>query len=259
VNYDTKVAETRGNYVTVTTMPVVMSVTSRRAVALLSAFALAILLTACGAKGVIQTTDESAEYKSARSLPPLKKPSEVVEETSVAQSVSSSTVSSDAVLTDEGEQRAILQAEVDAQGLITDKPIEVSEPSPELEPLPETLSASAVDVGDSKSQLEITGNFDRAWQYLAATLQKSEVTVFSRNNAAGRFAIGCSGVAEDRVVVEKKGGWSFFKRGKDQEAEYCSLKLSEKRGLTYVSVHDRNGIEVANQNSANLFARILNN
>ena len=256
MNYDTKVVEIGVVGVTVTTATrLVRYVKSRRVAPLLSLCALAIFLTACGNKGVIQTTDESAEYKSATSLPPLKKPSELaVEESSTSVLASSSSASTE-----------VDQSVSDAQQLATNLPETVNQESfignqaETQTPSSAPLNANIVNAGDSKSQLEINGGFDNAWQYLASILRRSEVTVFSRNKAAGRFAIGCSGVAEDRVVVEKKGSWSVFKRDKDEEQEYCSLKLTEKRGTTLVSVHDRNGIEVANQNSANLFARILNN
>jgi len=199
----------------------------RQVVSVLALISMAVLVTACGTKRVIQTSDDSADYKSARSLPPLKKPSQVAVQTNTDQTAAAE--------------------------------VSVVAPATLIESESAEIDARVIEGSQGAAQLEISTGFDPAWRYLSASLQKSDVTVFSRTKSAGRFAVGCSGIAEDTVSVQQKGRWSFFKRDKNQEFEYCSLKMVEKRGVTLVSVLDRNGSEVASENSAGLFERILNN
>lgn len=235
----------------------------RRSAPFLAVFVVAVLMTACGNKRIIQTADDSADYSSARSLPPLKKPSQAAvksqQETSSDPVVTVTEPAAEESSAPEVSVQEDTPVLVDQQ--VTDdsaKDDAVEEPATQAS-ANAIFNASVIDVGDGKSRLEINADIEGAWRYLTANLQKSDITLFSRNRAAGRFAIGCSGVAEDAVNVEKKGSWSFFKRGENQESDYCALQVIEKRGQTHVSVLDRSGTEVASANSAGLFARILNN
>lgn len=245
---------------------------SRRTAALLTVFVVSVVLTACGSKEIVQTTDDSADYKSARALPPLKKSSEVAKQaakpaadvalegvsdeplTALDSLVGDATANSEAVDNIDAENIAIENIATDNESAPQASTLDAGQPTQI-----DALSARVVDANQGKSRLEISTDFDGAWQYLSNSLKKSDVTVFSRNKTAGRIAIGCAGVAEDKVVTSKKGGWSFFKRNTDQEFEYCSLKVTGSRNATLISVLDRSGAEVAGENSASLFSRILNN
>jgi len=107
------------------------------------------------------------------------------------------------------------------------------------------------------SRLQIEADFADAWEYLSRSLQSSDVTVFSRNKAAGRFAIGCSGI-ENEPTVTKKGGWSFLNK-KQKPRDYCALQAASTRGATLVTVLNRENEEVAGDSANRIFARILNN
>ena len=258
---------------------------SRRTTALLTVFAVSVVLTACGGKGVIQTTDDSADYKSARALPPLKKSSEVAKQTTkprtelVVETVTDEASAADSTVDAIANSEAVDNIDTDnaatenasapqantveenavAENDVAESAVEESAVDADQSTQPAQVSARVIDANQGKSRLEISTDFDSAWLYLSNSLKKSDVTVFSRNKTAGRFAIGCAGVAEDKVVTSRKGGWSFFKRDTDQEFEYCSLKVTGSRNATLISVLDRSGTEVAGENSASLFSRILNN
>jgi len=255
VNYDTY--DTCDNRTTFIQRLIRLSV-FRRVVSVLALISMAVLVSACGSKRVIQTSDDSADYKSARSLPPLKKPSQVAVQTSTGQTATAE-VSAVAAEEETAPESFDIVEEPLLDELAETEPLGGDSPATLIESESAEIDARVIEGSQGAAQLEISTGFDPAWRYLSASLQKSDVTVFSRTKSAGRFAVGCSGIAEDTVSVQQKGRWSFFKRDKNQKFEYCSLKMVEKRGVTLVSVLDRNGSEVASENSAGLFERILNN
>ncbi|MBL4673480.1 MAG: outer membrane protein assembly factor BamC [Arenicella sp.] len=205
---------------------------------------ISLSLSACGGGKKIVTSDDSADYKSARSLPPLKKPSRVV----VSQKNSDTRPAADSGIVDESSAKVVEKTDALA-----------SSPVINVAKIPvEQLSATVVDVGSGQARLEVAADFDRAWDYLNVSLQQSDLTVFSRNKEAGRFSIGCANIAAAPTVV-KSGRWSFFNRDKQQSLEYCALRAVEKRGITVVSVLNQAGEEVSGEYSKKVFSRILNN
>ncbi len=209
----------------------------------------ACLLTGCNNKRIIQSVDDSAEYKSARALPPLIKPS--------------GSPASKPVLDDEPEvPEDVVIAESEAP-VAVEQTVAVAEtdvvPEPEPQSKQRTLTARVVETRGGRSKLVIDASFAEAWAYLAANLQKSDVTIFSRNETAGRFAIGCADIPEKAVRVQKRGGWSIFMRDKTEPSEYCGLQTVEEKGQTAVTVLNRAGVVVPAESSNKIFARILNN
>jgi uncharacterized lipoprotein len=221
---------------------------------------IALSLSACGGGKKIITSDDSADYKSARSLPPLKKPSPVA----VSQSKTNAQAATDSGVVEEPSAEVAGKPSEDVAG----KPsAEVAEKNDALASAPATnaaetsfeqLSATVVDAGSGQAKLEVAAEFDRAWDYLNASLQQSDLTVFSRNKEAGRFSIGCADIEAAPTVV-KSGRWSFFNRDKQQVLEYCALQAVEKRSITIVSVLNQAGEEVSGEYSKKLFSRILQN
>jgi uncharacterized lipoprotein len=201
---------------------------------------IALSLSACGGGKKIITSDGSADYKSARSLPPLKKPSPVI--------ASKNNTAGQPIGANESSAAVVEKNE----------PLASASTTSTVEPPYERLSAAVVDAGSGQAQLEIAADFNEAWGYLNTSLQKSGLTVFSRNKEAGRFSIGCANIAAAPTVI-KSGRWSFFNRGKQQSLEYCALQAVEKRGITVVSVLNQAGEEVSGEYSKKLFSRILNN
>ncbi|MGK0437671.1 MAG: putative lipoprotein [Paracoccaceae bacterium] len=221
---------------------------------------IALSLSACGGGKKIITSDDSADYKSARSLPPLKKPSPVA----VSQSKTNAQAATDSGVVEEPSAEVAGKPSAEVAG----KPsAEVAEKNDALASAPATnaaetsfeqLSATVVDAGSGQAKLEVAAEFDRAWDYLNASLQQSDLTVFSRNKQAGRFSIGCADIEAAPTVV-KSGRWSFFNRDKQQVLEYCALQAVEKRSITIVSVLNQAGEEVSGEYSKKLFSRILQN
>ncbi|MFT6725171.1 MAG: putative lipoprotein [Arenicella sp.] len=194
-------------------------------------------VSACGGVKKVITADDSAEYKSARALPPLKKPSRII-----------------AV-----EEKLVVQKSLPVEENVVALDIEPNETVVPVEQSTAVgISAMVVTTNTDQSRLEIMASFDQAWDYLSEGLKKSDLTVFSRNKEAGRFSIGCAAITAAPAVV-KSGRWSFFNRDKTQNLEYCGLEAIEKRGTTVVSVLNRNGIEVSGEYSNKIFKRLLNN
>jgi len=243
-----------------------------------------LALSACGGGKKISTKDNSVDYKSAKSLPPLKKPSRVVVAPKPAPTISSTTASEESIAQiDEPlvqKEAPIVQAEepiaqaeepiaqveepiaqaeepiAQAQEPEVQGQVEVAEAAETSEPL--ALNASVVTETSGQARLVVEADFEQAWEYLSENMKKSDLTIFSRNKEAGRFSIGCANIAAAPTVV-KSGRWSFFNRGKQLNLEYCSLKVAEKRGKTSVSVLNRAGEEVSGEYSNTVFSRILNN
>jgi len=204
-------------------------------------------LSACGGGKNVSTKDNSAEYKSARALPPLKKPSGTEAVVSAPNATAPEVVSESAqsntpaIVADNSNQESSASA-VAAEESKVDSSV---------------ISASVTTDKPGQARLEIAADFDQAWDYLSSSLQKSDITVFSRNKEAGRFSIGCANIAAAPTVT-KSGRWSFFNRSKEN-LEYCALQAIGKRGSTTVSVLNRAGEEVSGEYSNEVFGRLLNN
>ncbi len=207
-----------------------------------AAMLLPLVLTACGGSKTVVTQDDSAEYRTAQSLPPLRKPqskSPVIEAPKQEATVDSF--------------EAVEAPELAESASVTPEPAERVEKSS----IPISLSASVVEVGQA-AKLEIDGGFDQAWTFLSNNLRDSDLTVHNRNRAAGRFSVGCAEI--DTVSsVKKTGRWSIFKRTKAVESEYCALQLVSNKGASMVSVLNRSGLEVVADDARTIFARLLNN
>ena len=204
----------------------------KRSLSTLGLTLLVMSISACGGKKVA-TSDNSVEYKTAQALPPLKKPSRVVVTPKNATDISATEV---------GSNSASLATDEAAEPVIEDQ----------------VINASVVSAKSGEARLEVEASFDQAWDYLSSSLQKSDLTVFSRNKEAGRFAIGCGDFAAAPTVV-KSGRWSFFNRSKQENLEHCALQVVQKRKTAVVSVLNRAGEEVSGEYSNQLFNRILNN
>jgi len=236
----------------------------KRSLSMILATYLALSLSACGGGKKISTKDNSVDYRSAQSLPPLKKPSRVVvtptQVPSAAPQVTA--IEPSASVAEQADSDVIREEAVVAENLIEDSSAVTAEPITEPVTLPSTpnpvLNASVVREKSGQARLEVAAGFEQAWQYLSSNLQKSDLTVFSRNKEAGRFSIGCANIAAAPTVV-KSGRWSFFNRDRQENQEYCALQAVEKRGTTIVSVLNRAGEEVSGEYSNNVFSRILNN
>lgn len=193
-----------------------------------------VSLSACNSGKKIITADDSASYKESVTLQPLKRPS--------AAAV-------------DGGNRQEIPTPNDVANVET--PLTDVNSSTENIDLTTDFIASEIISGDAgESRLLVDAEFDQAWSYLNDNLQTSDLTVFSRNKVAGRFAIGCGNIAAAPSIV-KKGGWSFLNRDRLESLEYCALELIEKRGKSYLSVLNRSGVEVMGEFSTPVFERIL--
>ncbi len=190
-----------------------------------------LTLAACQSGRVIQTEDGSADYKSERLLPPLKKAS------TASASVQSST--------DELGSTA-------AQS----QPVAAANQNEGSQPV---FNGAQITGVSGKSRLVILSSIDDAWSPLMARLIESDITVFSRNKAAGKVSIGCTDIEADSAQRIKSGRWSILNRKKQKVAEYCALKVADRKGRTVVSVLDREGKEVPADKGRVVLNRILEN
>ena len=199
---------------------------------------------ACG--GIRAASDSSADYKSARSLPPLKKPEQ---QSPVVLSDDIAPVES---LLETANESDSIESSVDQQISSADESLANQKV--------QNLSLIATQVVEPRagvSRLQIDADFSQAWEFLSNRLQRSEVTIFTRNKDAGRIAIGC-GQIDSRNGATKSGGWSIFSRDRKTKFDYCAIQLDERRGVTTASLLDRQGEEIAGDFSANIFKRINN-
>lgn len=236
-----------------------------KCVAALAAVVFVSLLSACSSGKVINTVDDSVEYRKAQTLPPLKKNSRVIT-SDVPATESRVTVESEDVVAESTplateEQNATANDVADSGSVITTESIAPDSDSSADTSIGKSVSARVVSAGSNYSRLEINTGFDQAWEYLTDNLQRSDVTIFSRNKAAGRLSIGCAGIdnGTDDILIEKQGRWSFFNRDKLERLEYCALEAVSKRDSTNVKVLNRSGQEILTESSTKVFERILNN
>lgn len=199
----------------------------------------ASLISGCSGRKDVVTQDDSAEYRDAKTLPPLKKPSgnlaqrgaspepQLATQTPQAQQA----VGSNAINTEPSGAAAI-----------------------------NLISASVVEKKGDSAQLKIDADFDRAWVFMRNNLNNSDITVHSRNKAAGRVLIGCKSIDEaEEATADKKGGWSIFKRSSKEDLTHCALQLVASKKSTLVNVLNRSGEFVPAAAANAIFSRLLNN
>lgn len=243
-------------------------------------------LAACQSGKVVDTVDDSADYRSARALPPLKRADQVKPGVSVAPEVSqpkATALESESTLAAEqgapvvsvdtpsdGVEREsiVIEPNIDNEAMSVSRDDDMPS-SPQVSSADELGGASSMSTGsmlsslvsdDDATKLEIQSDFEGAWSFLTGRLVESELTVFSRNKAAGRISIGCGDISDsEKVEVSRAGGWSIFNRRKAQASEYCALQTEESKGRTLVSVLNRSGQEVGAEYGRNILNKIINN
>lgn len=182
-----------------------------------------LLLSACGGSKTVVTQDDSADYRSAQTLPPLKKP-------------------------------AVPQAGQPAASNASAP--QSAEPAPSVSSTAGVV-ANIVEAKNGSVELVVEAPSEPAWRFVRQKLNKSDLTVHSRNYAAGRFAIGCANLDADKPEVDKKNGWSVFRRARAKSL-HCSLQLSSAKNRTVVKVLSRSGEPVSAESAREIFARLLN-
>lgn len=211
-----------------------------------SLFSLLLILAACSGRADVVTQDDSADYHSARSLPPLIKPGDT-----------RTTSSNRAETQNSGETPPSRTTTVTGV-----EPPTATAPTPTVEAPPstagktDTIVARVNRLSDATARLVIEADYQQAWDFVTQNLKSSDLTVHTRNQTAGRLAIGCGEI--QAVETTKKGGWSFFKR-KPEELEHCALQLVSSKGDTNVQVLNRSGAEVDADSAEAIFNRLLNN
>ena len=202
------------------------------------------VMTGCG--GAKTPIDKSADYKSARSLPPLQKPQR---QSSVVIDKPKPSVPDVQTRTIESPKpSSVIANEQDNQTLSVDSELATSSIG---------IVGQVVETGSEAVRLQVDADFELAWNFLSEQLQGSKITVFSRNKDAGRIAIGC-GDADRQASVSRSGGWSIFRRDKKQISDYCALQLDERRRGTIVTLLDRHGDEIESDYSASVFSQLSN-
>ena len=226
-----------------------MSIRVVRTAALL---VLASVLIGCGGSKTVITADDSAEYRNAISLPPLKKPSvssSAVDSAAQPSAPSSQpsvieTQSSDKLVSDSGTAAAI-----EARSASAKQPSAAGQ---------KPISARVIELDGDIARLQIDAGLNSAWNYLSENLKRSDITVHTRSKTAMRFSIGCASLQAEPAGSAKRGSWSFFSN-KEKSTEHCSLLLASGRSATQVKLLNRSGVEYASADSKALFARLLNN
>ncbi len=181
-------------------------------------------LSACG--GAKKISDTSADYKSAKSLPPLKKPQRLPR----------------AIVLDDSKQAAE-QVSLDEANAVSAEPL---------------VRASTVEVKPGVSRLKINAKFAPAWAYLSEQLQQTKITVFARNKDAGRISIGCAELNKEDEI-SNSGGWSILRRASRKSSDHCALEVSERRGVTTATLLDREGDEIVGDASVKVLEQLSNN
>ena len=202
------------------------------------------VMTGCG--GAKTPVDKSADYKSARSLPPLQKPQR---QSSVVIDKSKPSVPD--------VQTRTIESPTPSSVIANDQENQAASVDLELASSSVDIVGELIETSSVALRLQVNAGFDLAWNFLGQQLQGSKITVFSRNKDAGRIAIGC-GDADQQASVSRSGGWSIFRRDKKQISDYCSLQLDERRGGTIVTLLDRHGDEIESDYSASVFSQLSN-
>ncbi len=226
----------------------------------------AIALSACNRGRVVSTQDDSADYKSAQALPPLKKPAPkpivVAGSADTSQSIDLAEPLTVASVDEPFESDLDQQKQVDAEVLnsLVSEEAETGAKNIDLTTSAQINTEAVIVVVGDEAKLSIERDADNAWAWLIDALANSDLTVFSRNKAAGRISIGCGEIGNSTAnAVKRSGGWSIFNRKQQRISEYCALITQQKRGTTLVKVLDRAGNEVSAEYGRRILERVLNN
>ena len=221
------------------------------------------MLTGCGGRKTVVTQDDSADYHSARSLPPLKKPSvpAVIQSPVHSSAPTPARISSGTNDTAGDQPVSVDNASSDYSDAVAPVAVAPVAGTP-VENIEQDLTRSLIDarVIEPKvntARLQIDVDFEQAWDYVSNNLVRSDITVHNRNPKAGRFAVGCASMDESEGST-KGGGWSIFRR-KVERTEHCTLQLTSNESITTASLLSRSGNEVTAASARAVFARLLNN
>ncbi|MCH2189777.1 MAG: hypothetical protein MK188_02480 [Gammaproteobacteria bacterium] len=227
---------------------------------------LAMLLIGCTSNRIVVTSDDSVDYKSAKSLPPLIKPEDLAEKPAVLASPSQQSeveveegvdsdpaVSAETLVVANEDEGSPITGETDNDSVVTN-----SEETASTSLADSVLISTSLVSKGATTRLQINSRWDPAWDYLVDQLNSSGLTVFSRNKTAGRIAIGCGDI-EHRVKVTRSGGWSIFNRKSEKTTEYCSLQMKDEGDIVLVSVLDRAGNEVPQKESDTVLSGLTKN
>jgi len=217
---------------------------------------LSLFVTACGGSKSVVTYDDSADYSSARQLPPLKKPSKSATTSAPAAAQASVALPNQAATTPENVSAPTSAARQAESQVVSESPVTSAENIENTSAA--VVTARVVEPSENIARLEVDAGIDAAWEYVSANLRGSNITVHNRNQVAGLIAVGCPQSDSGRPIISKRGGWSIFGR-KPQQQEHCSLQLSKSRSKTAVSLFDRSGLEMDAEYAKDMFTRLLNN
>ena len=220
------------------------------------------LLSGCGKSRDVVTQDDSADYRSAISLPPLKKPSRESNNNSTASPDDKPIIIAPKIV---AEPSAATVAAPEVAPQVALEAAAKSAPESSMQAAGNAdqdkslgaIRAQVVDGESGTAQLVINAGFEGAWNYLSSNLQRSNITVHNRNQSAGAIAIGCADM-DQAATVASPGRWSVFKR-QPQKSEHCGLRLIAKNKQTVVQVLSRSGAQMLADDARSLFARLLNN
>jgi uncharacterized protein YcfL len=210
-----------------------------------------LILVGCARDRAIVSEDNSVDYRSARSLPPLIKTipaSEMDTKTAQGSTIESAVNQNSTINIASGAARSF---ETDENALQT---LAAEEQSKSVN----AIYSQIINSGDNTVRLSVDAPMSTAWHYVVAQAKTAGISIFSRNVANSRMFIGCGDIPKTSAVKESSR-WKFF--GRDEKlnsAQYCSLKLRESAGKTLVSVLDTTGSEVDSEFAEPILGRLLN-
>ena len=251
-----------------------------------------LALTGCTSTKRTTKVDDSVDYKSARTLPPLKQkrniaaipasPAAVAPQPQVEPTPTNDIASAPIEALDRDTAPEELVAEVVEEPAVVEEPTVVDEstvveesmvveesslveePAVVEEPVVATvqeptvtnstaaqtqITAQVITTKQSYKRLQVNAATHPAWAYVREQAKNAGLSIFSRDVASRRLYIGCGAIPE-KVTTTRKGGWTIFKRDNNASAaEYCSLKLTGDGDITFVSVLDKAGGEVAGESA----------
>jgi uncharacterized lipoprotein len=221
-----------------------------------------VFLAGCARDKAIVSEDNSIDYRSAVSLPPLIK---TLPSTTSVDNAAASTSVAVSQAEDQSAPGASAQEEADTTSRyesanVVAEPLAaelVSEPvSDQDEVRANSIAASIINTRDNTSRLQVEAPLNTAWTFVLAQARVAGMSIFSRNVADSRMFIGCANIPKTSTS-KKSGRWTFFNRDKKADAaQYCSLILRKDGARTQVSVLDTNGSEVDSEYAEPILARL---
>ncbi|NND00981.1 MAG: hypothetical protein HKN85_12435, partial [Gammaproteobacteria bacterium] len=129
-----------------------------------------LILAACSGRDDVVSHDDSADYRNAVSLPPLKKPAR--------QPATAAPAQADSIGDDLPDGMA--------GGNDGRVGAESSKLSPAENSPADSLNAQIIETKSKAARLQIDGGFEAAWNYVSTRLKGTGITVHNRNQSAGR-------------------------------------------------------------------------